>query len=66
MKFIIDRFEGEFAVVELENREMINLPICIIPQGTKEGDILKIIIDQEETSSRKRRIEEKLKRLFED
>ena len=66
MKFIIDRFEGEFAVVELENREMINLPICIIPQGTKEGDILKIIIDQEETTSRKRRIEEKFKRLFED
>ena len=66
MKFIIDRFEGEFAVVELENREMIDIPICMIPEDAKEGNTLKIIIDEEETSIRRKRIEEKFKNLFED
>lgn len=66
MKFIIDRFEGEFAVVELENRDMINIPIDIIPKLAKEGDTLKIIVDKDETFSRNKRIEEKFKRLFED
>ena len=66
MKFIIDRFEGEFAVVELENREMIDIPICMIPADAKEGNTLKIIIDEEETAIRRKRIEEKFKNLFED
>lgn len=66
MKFIIDRFEGDFAVVELENREMVDIPICMIPTEAKEGDTLKIIIDEEETAIRKKRIERKFKRLFED
>lgn len=66
MKFIIDRFEGEWVVVELENGEMIDLPVNIIPIYAKEGDILRIIVDREETSSRKKRIEEKFKSLFED
>lgn len=66
MKFIIDRFEGEFVVVELENRDMMNIPIDIIPKFAKEGDVLKIIIDEDETFSRKKRIEEKFKRLFKE
>nr|WP_300004292.1 DUF3006 domain-containing protein [Tissierella sp.] len=66
MKFIIDRFEGDFAVVELSNREMIDIPVCMIPPEAKEGDTLKIIIDEEETLRRKKRIEEKFKRLFGD
>ncbi|OLS03119.1 DUF3006 domain-containing protein [Tissierella creatinophila] len=66
MKFIIDRFEGEFVVVELENRDMMNIPIDIIPKFAKEGDVLKIIVDEDETFSRKKRIEEKFKRLFKD
>lgn len=66
MKFIIDRFEENFVVVELENRDMLDIPIDIIPMDAKEGDVLKIIIDEDETFSRNKRIEEKFKRLFED
>lgn len=66
MKFTIDRFEGEYAVVELENMDIIDLPIKILPEGAKEGDILEISINHEETEERKENIEEKFKRLLWD
>lgn len=66
MNFTIDRFEGDFAVVELENKSMINIPLMILPKDSKEGDILRIIKDKKETDNRKYRIEDKFKSLFED
>lgn len=66
MKFTIDRFEDSFAVVELENRDMVDIHISLIPKDAKEGDVLRITIDEDETLERKKRIEEKLKRLFLD
>ncbi|MGO1469527.1 MAG: DUF3006 domain-containing protein [Tissierella sp.] len=66
MKFTIDRFEGNFALVELENNDIIDISVSILPEGSKEGDVLKIIIDKEETEKRKKRIEEKFKKLLEE
>lgn len=66
MKFTIDRFEGEYAVVELENMDMINIPKEILPEGTKEGDILEVSINKDETEERQKRIEEKFNRLLWD
>lgn len=66
MKFIIDRFEGDFAVAELENYDIIDIPRVLLPEETKEGDVLNIIIDKDETEKRRQRIEDKFKRLFED
>ena len=37
----IDRFEGEMAVVELEEGKLINLPKIFVPDA-KEGDIVEI------------------------
>lgn len=67
MKGIIDRFEGEFAVIELENREMINIVKHKIPQSAKEGTVLiingdKVTIDIEETN----RLYKEIKALEED
>jgi len=39
MKAIIDRFEDEIAVVEIEGR-MRNIPRHELPTGAKEGDAL--------------------------
>lgn len=64
MKFTIDRFEGSFAVVELGNGDMIDIPKAIVPCEAKEGDILKIVIDKEEAEDRKTRIEDKFRRLL--
>lgn len=66
MNFTVDRFEGDFAVVELENREMLDIPKILLPEGTKEGDVLLIIRDDDKTQERKMRIEKKFKKLFKD
>lgn len=51
-KAIVDRFEGDFAVLSVESRSL-DIPKKIIPEGTKEGDIIYIAItnDKEETKN---------------
>jgi hypothetical protein len=69
MKVIIDRFEGDFAVCEKEDRQMLDIENSKIPVKAKEGDVLNIIndritIDLEETIKRKKEIEELTKDLW--
>lgn len=69
MKVIIDRFEGNYAVCEKEDRTMINIEKNKIPTEAKEGSVLSITedgitIDEEETISRKKDIEEFTKDLW--
>lgn len=69
MKVIIDRFEGDFAVCEKEDRKMIDIERNKIPAIAKEGDVLdiiddKITIDSETTEKRRREIEELTKDLW--
>jgi hypothetical protein len=49
MKAVIDRIEGELAVVLMgENGEFkLNLPLAQLPAGCHEGDILKISIERD-------------------
>ncbi len=42
MRIIIDRFEGDIAVVELDN-EMLNVPRGLFP-GAREGDAVEITV----------------------
>jgi len=69
MKVIIDRFEGDFAVCEKEDRKMIDIERNKVPSTAKEGDVLNIIndritIDHDETEKRKKEIEELTKDLW--
>ena len=64
MKIIIDRFEGAFAVVETEDKQMINLSQKLIPTDAKEGTVLSILIDQEETIARSKEVSKLLDQLF--
>jgi hypothetical protein len=69
MKVIIDRFEGEYAVCEKEDKTMIDIERSKIPAEAKEGDALlvednKIIIDEEETKKREERIKDLTKDLW--
>ena len=66
MKFIIDRFEGDFAVVELDNGNFENMPKTFLPQNAKEGDCIIISIDSNTTTKAKKRIEKKMNNLFVD
>ena len=66
---IIDRFEGNFAICELDTDTFIHLPLARVPQEAKEGDALvyngtHFSIDQACTAAREQAVNSKLKRLF--
>ncbi len=61
---VIDRFEGNYAVVE-HNNKTYKLPKEILPNNVKEGDIIKIIVDKETTKGRKENIQDLADDLFE-
>lgn len=71
MKFVIDRIEGNFAVCQnLDNKEMIEISLEQLPEGYKEGCVIKkynnkYVIDVAEEKERKKRIEEKMRNLWE-
>lgn len=70
MRAVIDRFEGEYAVCEKEDRTMLNLEISKLPDGAKEGDVIvicngKIVIDASETQNRKHRLQKLMDELWE-
>ena len=69
MSMTVDRIEGDFAVCELENGEIKNIPLENLPFGIKEGNIISknekgLFIDVFEEQERIKRIEEKMKKLF--
>lgn len=59
-KGIIDRFEGNFAVVEFEDRTE-DIPKEILPEDCRVGDVLsisnnKFSVDKAETLKRKKKL----------
>lgn len=62
MIVIVDRFEGEFAVVELPDKTMVNMPVVLLPEGTQEGDLVEISVNQEATKQKA----EKITRLMDE
>jgi len=69
-KYIVDRFEGDFAVCETEDKTFINIKRHILPGDTKEGDCLiendgSFSIDLKATEARRQNIRKKLNSLFE-
>lgn len=65
--FIIDRFEGNWAVIEFED-VTFNIPRSLIPKSAKEGDVIKISVsvDKNATFTRKSKIKKLVDELFED
>lgn len=56
MNLIIDRFEGEYAVVELPDKTFVTIPKKALPEEAKEGDIITITVNNSETEKRKKKI----------
>ncbi len=65
MKVVIDRFEGGFAIIELENNRWANIPRALIP-GAQEGDIISIEVLKNESSSKKNEMKKRLESLFDE
>ena len=55
MQVIIDRIEEDYLVVELPDMSVINIPKVLLPEA-KTGDVVKIIVDEEETLKRQQAI----------
>jgi hypothetical protein len=72
MKVILDRFEGETAVlVPAGGGKPINLPKGVLQQEAAAGDTLELIrgrwiINGGDTEERRTRIAEKARQLFRD
>ena len=66
MRIILDRFEGNIAVVELENGQMIDCPKALFPVNAKEGSIINITVDENATNEKLQRVTERMNKLFKD
>jgi hypothetical protein len=69
MIVIIERIAEDIAVLELENREHIEIPAKKLPPSVREGDCLtmtetgELSLNKEETAKRRKRNAELFKRL---
>jgi len=68
LKYVIDRFEENFAVLESEDGKTIDVKKELL-KGFNVGDVLLLKdgtyeLLKEETEERKKRIDEKMKKLF--
>ena len=66
MKLIIDRFESDFAVVELPDGQMIDCPKVLLPDNAKEGSILNITVDETATNDKLKKVTERMNKPFKD
>jgi len=70
-KLIIDRFEGEYAICEQEDKSIVNILNVALPEGVTEGDCIIINelgiikLDNVETEKRKTKIVKLIGDLFE-
>ena len=69
MVYIIDRFEGEYAICEDEDRNMVSVKRHDLPDDAREGDVIvydgeNFTIDRDEASRRKERIKRKMASLW--
>lgn len=65
MKVILDRFEGNSAIIELPNQKLVTVP-AVLFEGAKEGDVVSILVDSSETQARKEKIAKLMKDLMVD
>ena len=68
MKYIIDRFEGDFAVCETDNG-MVNIEKNRLPENVKSGDVLiktnkGFVFDNQTKSDRLKKIKDLQNKLF--
>ena len=71
MRGIIDRFEQEICVIEMDDGNIKNISRSLIPVQAKEGDFLifcgdEILIDEDSTKVRKQEIQKLMDELFRD
>lgn len=65
----VDRFEGDYAIIETDDGQVINTKKELLPKNIREGDVINLqnmTIDSEETLRRKNNIQKLADELFEE
>ena len=65
MKVIVDRIEGDYLIVELEEAVFVSLPKILVPTA-KEGDVINISIDGSQKKEILNNVNNLVNNLFED
>lgn len=70
-RYIIDRVEGDFAIIEKENGDILEISIESIKGAFKEGDIIinkdkYFEVDEDFTLRRKERIDNSIKDMWKE
>lgn len=62
---VLDRIEGLRAVFLVEDKDSIEIPIELLPAGSKEGDIISFVMQKEDkkTKAEKDRVEGLIEKL---
>ena len=66
MRLTVDRFEGDYAICELESGEFVDIPRKALPEGIMEGSKLSIKVEDAEKKEDQDRIRDKMNQLFKD
>lgn len=64
MEVIVNRIEGDYLALELENGNIVDVPSELIPEA-KEGDVITISINKEKTNKRKDEMQDLVDYIFE-
>lgn len=65
MQVVVDRIEEDYIVVELEDGSVVDVPKVLIP-GAKEGDVIDIYINRDETDKKNIEVNKLMDELFID
>jgi len=71
IKGVIDRFESDTVVIEIEDGHTVDYPKHLLPIDAEVGDVVRIegdhfTLDREETKKRRNEIDGLMDELFED
>ena len=52
-RWIVDRFEGELAVVEVDGERFVDLPRTLLPADAAEGDVIAVNVRTDDEAARR-------------
>lgn len=64
MKVIIDRFEEDLVVLELENGDFVSVTKKILPLNAVEGSVIDITCNENETDEKRVEVKKKMNSIF--
>ena len=71
-KGVIDRFEGDWAIVEMDDGEFIEIELDTLPSNAEEGSVIyiyedgRILLATQETHDRRKKVQDLMDKLFQD